>query len=108
MRVYYKWVLNYGVHTVHYCLLQEKLVDGAVVQFYHRPSQLFLGVHGTEVTLIDDEEDNKSNVTEYFEEEKWFLCFSRKFEFQRENISRIAGPSRNTNVPTYKPQCFIP
>jgi hypothetical protein len=38
----------------------EKLVDKAVVQFYHRPSQLFLGVHRSEVTLIDDEEDNKT------------------------------------------------
>jgi hypothetical protein len=53
----------------------EKLVDGAVVQFYHRPSQLFLGVHGTEVTLIDDEEDNKSNVTGIFRGRKMVFMF---------------------------------
>jgi hypothetical protein len=50
-------------------------VDGAVVQFYHRPSQLFLGVHGTEVTLIDDEEDNKSNVTGIFRGRKMVFMF---------------------------------
>ena len=58
----------YQYILLHYCLLQEKLVDKAVVQFYHRPSQLFLGVHRSEVTLIDDEEDNKSNRTEPFED----------------------------------------
>ena len=59
------WIIEFVLYQntlLHHCLLQEKLVDRAVVQFYHKPSQLFLGVHKSEVTLIDDEEDNKSNV----------------------------------------------
>jgi hypothetical protein len=36
------------------------LFDKAVIQLYHQPSQLFLGVHGSQVVLIDNEEDKRT------------------------------------------------